>query len=90
MLVMRATKDPANPLCEFISSQKTIGLDHFPLAVNPFRLYRVQPRTLLGQQATDDPHSASALFDFSVVLPEPPPDLPGDVPGSVVPDENQH
>src|SRR3712207_1388119 len=67
MLVMRTTKDPANPLCEFISSQKTIGLDHFPLAVNPFRLYRVQPRTLLGQQAADNPHSISALFDLAVV-----------------------
>src|SRR3712207_567187 len=89
MLVMQTTKDPANPLCEFISSQKTIGLDHFPLAVNPFRLYRVQPRTLLGQQAADNPHSISALFDLAVVPAKPTPHLTAYVPARVVPDQKQ-
>ncbi len=49
----------------------------------------VKPRTVLRKKATDDPHSsfASALLDFSVVPPEPAPDLFGDMPGSVVPDK---
>src|SRR5687768_3912743 len=80
MLVMRTTEDPAYPVCEFVSSQQSVGFDDLALAVYPFGLDGVQPRTLFGQQAADDPHSASALLDFSVVLSEPPSDLPGDMP----------
>jgi hypothetical protein len=88
MLVMRTTEDPTNPLGEFIGAKQTLGLYNFALAVNPFGFDRVQPRTLLRQQAAHDPYSFTALFDLSVVLPELTPDLPGDVPGSVVPGEN--
>src|SRR5215204_1969618 len=88
MLVMRATKAPTDPLGEFIRSQQTVGLYNLSLAMNPFGLYGVQPRTLLGKQATHDPHSAPALLNFSVVPSQPSPDLPGDLPTGVVPDEN--
>src|SRR3990170_791932 len=92
MLVMRTTEDPANPLGKLASAQQTIGLDHFALAVNPFGLDGVQPRTLFWHKAAYDPHSsfAAALFDLAVVLAEPAPHLPGDVPACVVPDENQN
>src|SRR5688572_1438800 len=60
------------------------------LAVYPFGLDGVQPRTLLRKKATHDPYSASALLDFSVVPSEPPSDLPGDMPTGVIPDEKQH
>ena len=80
MLVMRTTEDSTDPLGELVSPQQTVGFDHLTLAVDPFGLYSVQPRTLLGQQAAHDPHSALALLDFSVVLSEPAPDLFGDVP----------
>src|SRR5436305_171832 len=90
MLVMRAAEDPAYPLGEFISAQQTIGLDHFSLAVNPFGLYSIQPRTLLWQQAAYDPHSFAAPFDLAVVRNEPAPDLFGDVPACVLPDQEQY
>src|SRR3712207_1362996 len=93
MLVMRIAKDPANPLCELVSAQKTLGFDHFALAVNPLlRLDGVQPRTLLGQKAAYNPYSsfAAALFDLAIVFSEPAPDLFGDVPACVVPDEEQN
>src|SRR5215207_6928099 len=90
VLVMRTVEDPANPLGQLVSSQQPLGLDHFPLAVYPLGFYGVEPRTLLGQKATHDPHSLSTLLDFSVVRSEPAPDLPGDMPTSVVPDEEQH
>src|SRR5215204_612507 len=45
MLVMRTTEDPTNPLGELVSAKQTLRLDHFSLAVNPFGLYGVQPRT---------------------------------------------
>src|SRR5215210_4502797 len=91
MLVMRTTENPADPVGELVSAQQTVGLDHFALGVNPFGLYSVQPPALLGQQAAYDPHSsfAAALFDLAVMFSEPAPDLLGDVPACVVPDEKQ-
>jgi hypothetical protein len=79
MLVMRTIEDPTNPLGKLIGSQQPVGLDHFSLAVYPLRLDGVEPRTLLGQQAADDPHSLCALFDFSVVRSKPASDLPADL-----------
>src|SRR5918994_1637638 len=90
MLVMWTTKYPANSVCELVSSQQSVGFYDLALAMYPLRLYGIEPRTLLGQQAAHDPHSALALLNFSVVRTEPAPDLFGDVPAGVVPDENQH
>src|SRR5215218_4108166 len=92
MLVMLTTEDPANSIGELVSSQQSVGCDDLALAVYPLGLYGIEPRTLLGQKAAHDPHSsfATALLDFSVVLSEPAPDLFGDVPARVVPDEKQH
>src|SRR5918994_7643609 len=87
MLVMRTTKCPTYPLGELIGSQQPLGLDHFSLAVYPLPLDGVEPRTLLGQKKAYDPHSLSALFDFSVVRSEQASDLPADVPAGIVPDE---
>src|SRR5215208_3886823 len=89
MLVARTIEDPANPIGEFVSAQQPVGFDYFALAMNPFGLDGVQPRTLLRQKATDDPHPTAALLHFSVVFAEPSPHLPGDVPACVVPDQNK-
>src|SRR3954452_12794364 len=91
MLVMRTTEDPADSVSKLVSAKQTVGFDHFALAMNPFGLYRVQPRALLGQQAAYDPHSsfAAALFDLAVMFPEPAPDLLGDMPACVLPDQKQ-
>src|ERR671912_2252529 len=91
MLVMRKIEDPANPLGELVSSQRiALRLHHFSLGVYPLGFYGVKPRALLGQKAAHDPHSRTALFDPAVVRPEPSPELLGDVPRSVVPDEQQN
>src|SRR5215218_973983 len=91
MLVMGTIEDPTNPVCELVSTQRiAVRLDHFSLAVYPLGFYGVQPRTLLGKKADNDPHPFCAVLDFSVVRSEPTPDLFGDVPRSVVPDEEQH
>src|SRR5918995_3308579 len=89
MFVMRTTKRPAHPVGEFIRAQHSVELHDFALAMNPFGLYGVQPRTLLRQKATDDPHPTAALLYFSVVFAEPSPHLPGDVPACVVPDQKK-
>ena len=81
---MRTIEEPTYSVSEFVGSEQTVGFDDLALAVYPLGFYGVQPRTLLGQQAADDPHSLVALFDFSVVFSEPPADLFGDVPARVV------
>jgi hypothetical protein len=63
---MRTTENLTDPVSELIRTQQTIGLEYLALAVDPLGLYRVQPRTLLRQQAADDPYSfTAALFDLS-------------------------
>src|SRR5215216_6983256 len=89
MLVMGTTKRPAHPVGEFIRAQQSVELHHLALAMNPFGLDGVQPRALLRQKATDDPHPTAALLDFSIVFAEPSSDLPGDVPACVLPDQKK-
>src|SRR5918995_729014 len=90
MLVMRTTERPAYPLGKLVGSEEPVRLYDLALAMNPLRLYGVQPRAPLRKQAADDPHPFSALLDAAVVPPEPSPDLLGDVPRGVVPDEQQN
>jgi hypothetical protein len=92
MRLMSTAEDPTDPIRELIGVEQTVGLEHFSLAVDPLGLYGVQPRTLLGQKATDnpDPSFATALFDLAVMLAEPAPDLTAYVPGGIVPDEEQN
>jgi hypothetical protein len=91
MLVVRTPEDATDSVGEFIGAKQTPGLYNLALAVNPFGLDRVEPRTLLWQQAAYDPNSgfASTVFDLAVVRTEPTPDLLGDVPARVVPDKEQ-
>src|SRR3712207_8775647 len=89
MLVMRTIEDPAYPIGELVSSKQSVGFDYFALAVNPLGLYGVQPRTLLWQKATHDPHTFTTLLDPAVVFFEASSDLFGDVPARVVPDQKQ-
>jgi hypothetical protein len=90
MLVMWTTEDPTDPIRKLISSKQSVGFDDLALGVYPLGLYGIEPRTLLGQQAAHDPHSIAAFLDPAVVSSEPASDLPGDVPASVVPDEQQN
>src|SRR5215207_452704 len=90
MLVVRTLECRADPLGQLVGTEQTRWLDHLAFAVNPFGLDRVEPRALLGQQTSDDPHSTTTLFDFSVVRTDPTPDLTAYVPAGVVPDQHPH
>src|SRR5215217_90153 len=89
MIVVRTTKHPAPPLGKLVRPQQTLRLDDLALCVYPLGLYGVKPRTLLPKKTTHDPHAFPALLDAAIVLSEPSPYLFGDVPRSVVPDEQQ-
>src|SRR5215213_4893596 len=88
MLIVRTVEDRADPIFQLVSRQQPVGLYDLALAMDPLGLHRVEPRALGGQKAAYDPHSLAAVFDSSVVRGDPPSDLFGDVPGSVVPDRH--
>src|SRR5215203_3053958 len=91
MLVVRTSKRRADSLGQLIGTEQAIGFDHFSLAMNPLGLHRIEPRALLGQQTTDDPHPLYlALFQSPVALTDPAANLAAYVPACVVPDQHQH
>jgi len=59
MRVMRTTEDSAYPIGKLLSLQKTLGLDHFALAMNPFGLDGIQLRALFGQSSRPPSPQAS-------------------------------
>src|SRR5215210_2019114 len=88
MLVMRTLKSSTGSFGQLVGHKQTIGLYDPPFAVNPLGLYRVEPRTLFGQQAAYDPHPFSTPFDAAVVRIDPLSNFVAYVPGSVVPDQH--
>src|SRR3712207_9578113 len=89
MLLVRTLQCRADPLGQLVGTEHTRGLDHLALAVNPFGLDRAEPRALLGQQTSDDPHSMTTLFDSSVVRTDPAPELTAYVPVGVRSEERR-
>src|ERR671916_57665 len=90
MIVVPITEHPAHPLGKLVRPHQSVRLHDLALGVDPLGLYGVKPRALLRKKTTHDPHALPALLDVAIVLPEPSPYLFGDVPRSVVPDEEQH
>ena len=76
MFVVWTVEGHAYSLGQLVGTEQTIGFYHPPFAVNPFGLYGVQPRALLGQKAADDAYSMSAVFDLLVVRAYPGVHLP--------------
>jgi hypothetical protein len=85
---MRTVEDRADPICQLVSREQPLGFYDLALAMNPLGLHRVEPGALDGQKAAYDPHSLAVVFDLTVVRSDPPSDLFGDVPRSVVPDQH--
>src|SRR5215831_2726910 len=73
---------------DLLSRQQPLRLGHGPLTVSPLRLDRVEPRALYRQPAGHNPHPSLALGS-AVVSPDPGPHPLTDMPGGVVPDQQQ-
>src|SRR5258707_6282849 len=74
---------------ELVGGQQASGLNDAALAMHPFGLDRIEPRTLDRQVAVDDADAAPAPLDAPVVSADPGADGVADVPGGVVPDQQQ-
>src|SRR3712207_3971064 len=89
MRLVGTAESLADPLGELISAEQPLGLYDLPLAVDPFGLDWVEPRTLLGKQTGHYAHPSTALLESSVMLLDPASNLFTRVPAGVVPDHKQ-
>ena len=71
---MSTVEYSADSIGEFIGGVQPLGLGDL-FAVNPLRLYRIEPQALGGQQTQHHTHSATSVFDLAVVGSGPVPYL---------------
>ncbi len=86
---MSAAKTCTNTLGQLIRRQPAGGFSHSAFAVKPVRFNRVEPWTLGRQATTYDAHSLSCLLDLGIVFTQPLTHLATDMPGGVIPDQQQ-
>ena len=86
---VRAAEGGADALDQLGGRQQPRRLGHAALAVPPLGLDGVEPRALDRQVAAHDPHPGAGVLDPAVVLLDPGADFLADVPGGVVPDQQQ-
>lgn len=88
MIKDRATKIVADAGFDFLSRQRALRLDDGALPMNPMGFDRIKPWAFDGQEARENPDSARG-FSFSIVLADPVFDPGADVPGGIVPYQEQ-
>src|SRR5918995_692051 len=86
---MRTAKRGTDAVAQLGRRQEPCRSHHPPLAVRPLGLDRIEPRALARQLAAHDAHALPGLLDGAVVLTDPGPHLLADMPGGVVPDQEQ-
>ena len=71
MLFVSTAEDLANSVGKLVSTEQPLGLNYLPLAMNPLRLDRIEPRALGGQQTRHYSDPMTAGFDLAVVGDDP-------------------
>ena len=79
----------ADAVSEFADREEAIGFDDASLAMDPGGLNGIEPGALAREVAGDDADALTLPLDLSVVVTDPVADLVADVPGGVVPDQEQ-
>src|SRR5262245_14599513 len=78
-----------DPCFQFSGTQQPVRFRDGPLAMDPFRFNRVEPRTFARQVADDDAHARGTPLDLLIVLTEPVPHGLVAGPRGIVPDQQQ-
>src|SRR5262247_2103187 len=71
MLFTRTFIVGIDPCFQFGGTQQPIRFRDGPLAMNPFRFNRVEPRTFARQVADDDAHARSPPLDLLIMVAYP-------------------
>ena len=89
MILVRTAQSITDAILDLAGGEQASGLDDLALAVDPLGLDRIEPRTLAGKEAGEDAHALTHLLDLAVVVVNPIRNGVADVPGGVVPDQEQ-
>src|SRR5215467_1864021 len=89
MWLMGTTIIGTHALGQRVCGQQSVRLDYGPFAMDPFRLDRIQPGALRGQQAQHDPTTQLSRFDPAIVRTKKAAHSLTDVPRGVVPNQQQ-
>lgn len=90
MVFQRTVKGGTHPLHRFLSRQSTVGFRDASLAMGPLGFNRIEPGAFDGQGANQQAHALTGTLDELVMLPNPLAHRFADMPGSVIPDDDQH
>lgn len=92
MLFIRTVEGITHTLGKLVRGEQAVSLHHSALAVQPFGFDGVEPGAFHGQIAHQYPHSVAIPFilHFVVVLSDPFPNLPANVPRRIVPHHHEH
>src|SRR5436305_10434330 len=82
-----AAKGGADTVLQFLGGEQPRWLRHPLLARQPLGLDGVEPGTLGGQVADDQPHALAGLLDLTIVLAQPGAHDLAVVPGGVIPSQ---
>src|SRR5215211_4477300 len=89
MPFMRAVQGGADAVDEVCGGEEASRLDDAALGMEPDGLDGIEPWALDRQVAVDDADSGARPLDLLVVSVDPGPDLSADMPGGIVPDQQQ-
>src|SRR4029453_302212 len=90
MFVMRTIEGCTHSVGQLVGAKQAVSFHHPAFAMNPLRLYGIEPRALFEQQTAYDPEPFTCALDRPVVLINPPAHFVAYVPGGVVPDQNPY
>lgn len=89
MWFMRTSEMGTDTVSQFLCSEQADRLDHVAFAMPPVGFNRVEPGTLGGQRTDDEAHALALLAHLSVVRLDPVAYFFADVPGAIIPDQQQ-
>jgi hypothetical protein len=89
MRLARAAQGGMDAVGQFVAGQQAVGFSHLALAMHPFGLDGIKPGAFAGQLAAEEPHPVASRFDLLIVGADPGTHGATDVPGGVVPDQQE-
>src|SRR5579862_6404578 len=89
MIFVGTAQSLADAILQFAGGEQARGLDDLALGMDPVRLDRIEPWAFDRQGAREDAHALPLALDLEIPVADPGADGAADLPGGVVPDQEQ-
>src|SRR5919106_1664703 len=89
MLFISTAKVITDPLGQLLATEQAVGLHYPTFGMDPARFDGVEPRAFGGQGTGENAHPLASALDRAVVFPNPVFHFLTDVPGGIVPHQEQ-